>query len=209
PPAAAPVGAPGLPPAENAAAGSLMFGVGGGKDRKPIAFHEGVTSAAAATELGEHFQYAITQPVSLPRQKSALIPIINEPVVGSKKVSIYNEQVHAKFPLLGLQFKNSTALHINQGPVTVFEGGSYAGDARFDNRRPDEIRLISYAMDLGTEVEAKHTDADELVKVKVVKGIIESEFSRRETKTYTVKNRSDHSRAVLIEHPYRSDFKLI
>ena len=94
-----------------------------------IDFREGVTSAAATMDLGEHFQYAIPQPVSLPRQKSALIPIVNEPVIGNKKVSIYNEGVHAKFPLLGLQLKNSTALHVNQGPVTVFEGGSYAGRA--------------------------------------------------------------------------------
>src|SRR5207247_1736342 len=31
----------------------------------------------------------------------------------------------------------------------------------------------------------------------------------RETKTYLVKNRSEHDRQVLIEHPYRADWKLV
>src|SRR5262249_6845011 len=58
-------------------------------------------SATTATDLGDFFQYAIETPVTLPRQKSALLPIVNEEVEGTK-VSIYNQAVHAKFPLLGL-----------------------------------------------------------------------------------------------------------
>src|SRR4051794_13960087 len=34
-----------------------------------------VTSSATASKLGDFFQYAIDKPVSLPRQKSALLPI--------------------------------------------------------------------------------------------------------------------------------------
>src|SRR5205085_1168900 len=94
-----------------------------GKD-KDLDFREGVASAAVATELGEYFQYHIEQPVSLARQKSALLPIVNGPVEAAH-VSIYNENVHAKFPLLGLRLKNTTGLHLMQGPVTVFEENSY------------------------------------------------------------------------------------
>src|SRR5262249_40798897 len=54
---------------------------------------QGVASAAMTTELGEYFQYLIEQPVSLPRQKSALIPIVNQAVQGTR-VSIYNQGVH-------------------------------------------------------------------------------------------------------------------
>src|SRR5207302_9615494 len=81
---------------------------------------QGVASAAVATELGEYFQYQIERPVTLSRQKSALIPIVNGPVEGAR-VSIYNENVQPKFPLLGLRFKNTTGLHLMQGPITVFD----------------------------------------------------------------------------------------
>jgi hypothetical protein len=168
----------------------------------------GVQSAATASQLGDFFQYALDKPVSLARQKSALLPIVNKEVQG-ERVSIYNQATHAKFPLLGLKFKNTTGLHLNQGPVTVFEGASYAGDARVLDVQPNEERLISYAVDLGTEVEPvvenpKHT----LTKVKVVKGILHSTTRVVESKTYKVNNRSTTDRTLLIEHPFRADFKL-
>lgn len=168
----------------------------------------GVVSAAVATELGEYFQYQIEQPVSLARQKSALIPIVNSPVEAAR-VSIYNEGVHAKFPLHGLRLKNTTGLHLMQGPITILEGNSYAGDARISDLQPKETRLVSYAIDLGTEVVAEDKPGlDNLVAVKVTKGILEATHKQRTTKLYTVKNRSEHERLVLLEHPIRSEWNL-
>jgi hypothetical protein len=176
---------------------------------KPIDPRQGVHSSAVATELGDFFQYGIENPVTLPRQKSALLPIVNQDVEGTK-VSIYNQNVHAKFPLLGLKFKNSTSLHLMQGPITVFENNSYAGDARILDLQPKEERLISYAIDLGTEVEpVVHNPQDRITKVKVNKGIIQATHLVRQEKTYNVKNRSEHDRMLLIEHPYRPEFKLV
>ena len=43
----------------------------------------GVSTMATATKLGDFFQYAIDKPVTLPRQKSALLPIVNKDVEGS------------------------------------------------------------------------------------------------------------------------------
>src|SRR5947209_15145803 len=101
-----------------------------------------VSSAASAAKLGDFFQYVLDRPVSLPRQKSALLPIVGKDVEGSR-VSIYNEGTQAKFPLLGLRFKNTSGLHLMQGPLTVFEGSSYAGDARILDLQPGEERLLS------------------------------------------------------------------
>jgi hypothetical protein len=169
---------------------------------------QGVQSAARAMQLGDSFEYVLDEPVSLPRQKSALLPIVNKEVQG-QRVSIYNQATHPKFPLLGLRFKNTSGLHLMQGPITVFEGASYAGDSRVLDLQPNEERLLSYAVDLGTEVEAvtenpKHT----LTKVKAVKGLLYSTTRVVESKTYRAVNRSQQDRTLLIEHPYRPDFRL-
>jgi hypothetical protein len=169
----------------------------------------GVSSVASAAKLGDFFQYAIDKPVSLARQKSALLPIINKDVEGSR-VSIYNEKTQAKFPLLGLKFKNTSGLHLMQGPITVFEGSNYAGDARILDLQPGEERLISYAVDLGTEVNpVPSTDNGRLIQVKAVKGVLHTTTKLRESKTYTIKNRNEQERTLLIEHPVRNDFKLV
>jgi hypothetical protein len=166
-------------------------------------------SAARAAELGNFFQYRIEHPVTLPRQKSALLPIVSQEVEG-QRVSIYNEQTHAKFPLLGLRFKNTSGLHLMQGPITVFDNHSYAGDARILDLQPNEERLISYAIDLGVEVEpVAHEAKEEITQVKIVKGTIVTTLKTRESKTYTIKNRTEHDRMVLLEHPYRPTYKLV
>src|SRR5262249_43924359 len=88
-----------------------------------------VASAAVAHNLGDFFQYVIDHPVTLPRQKSAMLPIVSTNVEGAR-VSIYNEHTLAKHPLLGLRLKNSTGVHLMQGPITVFDKNTYAGDSR-------------------------------------------------------------------------------
>src|SRR5205823_6819977 len=99
--------------------------------------------------------------------------------------------VQAKFPLLGLKFKNSSGLHLMQGPITVFEGSNYAGDARILDLQPNEERLISYAIDLGTEVNpVPSTDNGKLTSVKAVKGVVSTTTKVREAKTYTAVNRN-------------------
>jgi hypothetical protein len=168
----------------------------------------GVSTMATATKLGDFFQYALDKPVSLARQKSALLPIVNKDVEGTR-VSIYNEQTQAKFPLLGLKFKNTSGLHLSQGPITVFEGSNYAGDSRILDVEPNEERLLSYAVDLGMEVNpVVSSDNGRITTIKVVKGILESIVKLRETKTYTIVNRNDAERLVLVEHPVRNEFHL-
>jgi hypothetical protein len=168
-----------------------------------------VPAAASAAKLGDFFQYHLDKPVSLPRQKSALLPIVAKDVEGSR-VSIYNERTQAKFPLLGLKFKNTSGLHLMQGPITVFEGSTYAGDARILDLQPGEERLLSYAIDLGTEVNpVPSQDGGRIVRLKAVKGVIETSTRQRQGKAYTVKNRSDEERLVLVEHPVNNQFSLV
>ena len=96
-----------------------------------------------------------------------------------------------------------------QGPITVFEGSTYAGDARIADLQPNEERLLSYAVDLGTEVKPEAAaDSGRLTHVKAVKGTLYT-TQLRETKTYTFRDLNPQDRLVLIEHPVRPDFKLV
>src|SRR5215470_2490113 len=100
-------------------------------------------------------------------------------------------------------------MHLMQGPITVFEGANYAGDARILDLQKDERRLLSYAIDLGTEIQAvPHSDNGRLTSVKLVKGILHTTTKIKDSRTYTIVNRNDQERVVLLEHPNRTDFKL-
>jgi hypothetical protein len=174
-----------------------------------IDLKQGVTPVTTAEEVGDYFRYIIDHKVTLPRQKSALLPIVNH-AVEATRVSIFNESIHDRFPLLGLKFKNTSGQDLMQGPITVYEGSTYAGDAHVADLQPGEERLLAYAIDQGTEVKAEQRDTPEqLVAVKVVKGAIRASYKLRETKTYFVKNRSTQDRVLILEHPLRGDWKLV
>jgi hypothetical protein len=154
------------------------------------------------------FQYRIGTPVNLPRQKSAMLPIVNESVKG-EKLSIYNESVQAKHPLNGMRLKNSTELHLMQGPITVFDGGAYAGDAKIEDLQPGSERLISYALDLDTEVAPESKgEPQQLLSVRLNKGVLHVDYRYGRTHKYVVKNSAKKTKKVLIEYPLDTAWKL-
>ncbi|HCU35524.1 MAG TPA: hypothetical protein DGT21_08715 [Armatimonadetes bacterium] len=170
----------------------------------------GVESAAEGGKVGELFQYAISAPVTIARQQSAMIPIINQAVEG-RKISIYNASQNARHPYNGIKVKNSTALHLMGGPITVFDGGVYAGDALIDDVPPGDERMIAYAVDLGVRVDSTSADKSDAlaVSLKIVKGLLTTTSKQVSEKTYTIKNVAADDRLVVVEHPLRAGWKLI
>ncbi len=165
--------------------------------------------AAADGNLGDIFEYKIEEPITLPRQKSALLPILNEAVEGSR-VSIYNASTLAKYPLLGLKLVNKTKLHLAQGPVAVYDNGTFAGDARLPDVKPGETRLVSYAIDLGTEVVTRpEMVKSTLVAVGINAGELTTRMKYRYDTKYLIRNRNPQDRVVIIEHPRLTDRKLV
>lgn len=169
----------------------------------------GVASVAEARDAGELFEYEISTPVSIPRRHSAMLPIVNQAIEG-EKVSIYNPATHEKYPLNGLYVTNSTGLHLMQGPVTIFDDGVYAGDAKLPDLNDKEKRLVAYALDLAVEVVQRHASAPEQeISLKIAKGVMIRKVRRLDDRTYVVRNKAGRDRTVLIEQPYGDDWKLI
>jgi hypothetical protein len=172
-------------------------------------FKEGVASVASAEEVGDYHQYVVDQKITLPRQKSAMLPILNKGITGAK-VSIYNHAVQARFPLLGIRLKNTSGQPLTQGPITVYEGQTYAGDTRVLDLQPGEERLLSYAVDQSTEVVVADTQSPGPdLYFKVTDDQLATNYKVRHTRSYTLKNRSTHERTTIIEHPITSGWKLL
>ena len=191
-------GAPGIP--HKPASGS--------GDATLIDPRAGVQVIVQAEEVGELFQYVIEEPVTLSRQQSALLPIVNQEVKGTK-LGLFNASVQSKHPLNAVRLTNSTDLHLMQGPITVFDGGVYAGDAQIEDLAPGGTRLVSYALDLDTEiVTQKAPESEEIVQVSIKKGIMQVRHQYRRTQTYTVKSSGERTKALLIEQPIDPAWKL-
>lgn len=170
---------------------------------------QGIASMAMGEDKGELFEYRIDQPVTLAKHTSAMLPIVGQSLKG-QKVSVYNQTVNAKHPLNGYRLTNTSSLHLMQGPITLFDSGSYAGDARIEDLPPGQDRLISYALDLKTEVEATFVGGtQELATVSLKKGTMLVSRRLVEDRTYLIKNRDQKAKTLLIEQAYRADWKLV
>jgi hypothetical protein len=176
--------------------------------RGAVDLAQSVQSAASATKMGELFNFTIKEPVDLQRRRSAMLPIVNSPVK-AEKVSIYNQAVLPKNPLNGAYLTNTTDMKLPAGPITVFDDGAYAGDARLDNFVPGDKRLISYAIDLNMLVDPSMKENTTTIGLKIVRGALEFRQLRTFTQTYAIKNKSDQKRTVIIEHPFVAERKLV
>jgi len=182
-------------------------GSGGGGD-EPIDPVSSVRALASGSAVGELFQYTVGN-VSIARQKSAMIPIVTEDV-GLEKVVVFNDDVLERHPLNGVRLRNTTKNHLLQGPVTVLEGGVYAGDARIENLPPGQERLLTYGVDLQTDVlvEAK-SGAPALETGKIVNGMLHVRRTRVDETEYVAENKSDADKVLVIEQPREEDGQLV
>src|SRR5262245_23767512 len=110
-------------PADNAIAASILRAnisgaIAGGES--------GVETAATGSEVGELFEYRVEQPVTVRRDRSALIPILQTKMDG-ERVSVYNETTRKDRPMHGVRLKNTSALTLEGGSLTVIDGDAYAG----------------------------------------------------------------------------------
>ncbi len=169
-----------------------------------------IERARAADELGQPARYTIEQKVSLPRQQSVMLPILDEEI-DATKVSIYNERVHPVRPLHGLKIKNKTKQALMSGPVTVYEGEQpYSGDARLLDLQPNEERYLSYALDTGVEIKPFDVirPGPEMT-ARMENGHLSVQYKTRHTRTYLIVNRSPENRKVVIEQPIKTGWKLV
>lgn len=166
-------------------------------------------SLAAGVSLGELFRYEIATPVTIARQRSAMLPIVADRIT-AERVAIYDERVLAKHPLSGVRLKNTTALNLMQGPVTVYDAAGYCGDARIEDMAPGSERLLSYAVDLDMEVVSRaEPRPDEIVSVRLVKGTLIASRRLARLRKLEVKNSGDKPVKLLIEHPIEPGWKLV
>ncbi len=169
----------------------------------------GVQAMAAAGQAGELFEFRLSEPLDLARRQSAMIPIVNRPLA-AEGLSIFNAQVNPMRPLNGIAFTNSLDLFLMQGPVTVFEGGLYAGDARLGDTPRGAARLLSYAVDLACEGALDgQPEADEIVSLKIVRGTLTLKRRFAAESRYRLKSSRDAARRVVIEHPIRPEWTLV
>jgi hypothetical protein len=165
-------------------------------------------AAAAAQELGDLFEYRIKEPVSLLKNQSALVPIVNAEIT-AERVSLWKRTNGSGRPLRALWLTNTTGLTLDGGSMTIIEGEAFGGEGLVEPLKPKERRLVSYASDLGVLVNATTRPIPQrIARLRVREGYLVQDTEERSTTTYEVRNEGTTPVTLVIEHPMDQGWKL-
>jgi hypothetical protein len=160
----------------------------------------GIPRAAA----GDLFEFTLKNPVTLARRQSAMLPLAEGPVTAVKTL-IFSGERAASYgtinPATGAEITNTTGMKLPAGPVSVYDRGTYAGDALIEFFPEGETRLVSYGEDLSVSGGAAVSFSRTMSAVTVSKGIMTVNRKQRHERTYTLRNASGEAKRVVVEHP--------
>ena len=161
---------------------------------------------AEGKDLGDYFEYNIKQPITIGKNQSALVPIL-QARIDAEKVSIWNE--NSKEIRRALWLSNSSGQTLDSGTFNIVEGDTFAGEGLLDTIHPNERRLISYAADPALRITMDEESSEKpATHVRISKGIMILTREQRDSSSYTVHNSDTQPRQVVIEHPAREGWKL-
>jgi hypothetical protein len=168
--------------------------------------HEAQGVQAEAKGVGDFFEYNLKEKVTIGKNQSALVPIL-QARIDAEKVTLWNED--SDQALRALWLHNTSGTTLDAGSFNILDEDTFAGEGMLDAVRPDEKRLISYAADPAVRIQVEEdSSATPFSRIRIVKGTMLMTKEERETKTYKISNSDTAPRDVIIEHPARPGWKL-
>ncbi len=175
--------------------GGGFYHVGSGIYRPSDAIQAGDVSTNA---FDDFFQYALTQPVTIHKNESAMVPILQQDLP-AEHVTLWSAR--EQIPLRAVWLENKSNLTLDAGSFSIFESGEFAGEGLLDPIHPGEKRLLSYAADQAVKVHrGGFANTRTLHHVALHEGVLVEQTSEVTENTYTVSNAATEARTVIVEH---------
>lgn len=156
-----------------------------------------IQGATGAT-LGELFEYRFPDAITIKKNQSAMLPFLQSKVE-ARKLLIWTDQ-DGEHPVNAAELTNTTGKTLDGGPITVYDGGAYAGEALFETLKPHDKRLIGYAVDYGTRISTAFDSTQQNVReVRFENGTLNIRYAQRNTLTYTIRNVDAKPKTLIVQ----------
>jgi hypothetical protein len=165
--------------------------------------------AVAGVEVGDLFAYQAKEKVSVKRGQAALVPILSERVDGGERILFYRAAVSSK-PMNAYYFKNSTALTLEAGPVTFFDGSTCVGEGLMRKVLKKDMKdMIPYAVEAGVSVDRKvNQRSDPITKGVIANGVMTLTYTQNYESVYSIKSQIGKDTVLYLDHPKTPNFRL-
>jgi hypothetical protein len=204
------------PPAPRSMARTGSGGGGGGAFQgnaglslgEQMGLSSSISPSGTATEIADLFEYSIKTPVTVKKNESAMLPFLQQKI-SARKLIIYSD-ANKTNPLSAAELTNNTGRTLDGGPITVYDAGTYAGEALVETIKNSDKRFISYGVDLGTRISTTQDSRNDNVReIHVHDGILVTRYAMVQKKTYAVRNVDPRAKTLIVEYPVQQGYKLI
>jgi hypothetical protein len=168
-------------------------------------------AAAEGTAVGDLFEYNLKEKITVLKNQSALVPIVQSPIEAEKITLVTSDEDGGLqgTPLRALWLKNSSGLTLDGGTFNVLEQDSFVGEGIMELLHPGERRLLSFAADKAVRVAKRDlTGSRSVTRTTIVKGVMAVHREERDAATYLFHNADVTPRQIVLEYPIRSDWRL-
>lgn len=170
-----------------------------------------ISPEAQAGQVGDYFEYNLKQKITINKNQSALVPILQSRIE-AEKVTLWSskdDDDNEHLPLRAVWIKNTSGQMLDSGTFNVLEGGTFAGEGVLQSIHPNERRLLSYAADTAVHVTEEDESSNQpYSRVKIVKGLMILTQEERDKAKFHIRNADKDARVVVLEIPAQDGWTL-
>jgi hypothetical protein len=162
---------------------------------------------AAGESRGTLFAYRISEPVSIRRGESGMVPIV-EVRGDAQRDLLYNRDKTPDHPSATVRFRIGSEV-LERGPATVLENGNYSGESVVPFTTAGGEVVLGFALELGVTVTPRFATRTETRAIRISDGSLVVGVVDVHDCTYRVESKLNRNSNITIEHPLISGALLV
>jgi hypothetical protein len=165
--------------------------------------------ATTTAAFDDYFAYNLTEPVTILKNTSALVPILQTKLPTDRVTLISYANGRISQPLRALWLTNTSNLTLDRGSFSIVEDGNFGGEGLLDPIHPGEKRLLSYAADQAVHATTEGDNSTNRVTfLRGSHGVLNIHRADFHELTLVLHNAASAQRTVVSEVPVVNGWKL-
>lgn len=155
-------------------------------------------SPAATSADGRGASYEVSDPISVERGGSVLVPLVTAELPCRREL-LFSAARHRRHPMETLRCSNDSGVTLEPGPATVFVDARYGGEAALARAESGGTLLLSYAVDQSVDVLRSLAQSETENGLRLEGTMLCKERATIHLLQYEIVNRSHSNKVVTIE----------
>ncbi len=202
---------------------SGLADAGGGPEKSISRLAQPITSEqiqrnfktlVSGSQVGSLFRYDLKDPVTIRDKQSALVALLNKELP-AESIFLYRIDSSEKHPYRAVRLTNDSGFAIEQGPMAIYQEGSFVGEAVGGRIEVGTSTFIPYALEGGMLVSLEEQVKDASAELlTIANGVVTCETKRVSLFKYTIQRQVDDARhdkvnVLYLQRQQRTDWHIV